>query len=114
MERRRRICEVLGKQHRLAEIKLGLARRQWPEWLMLIDLYQAEQQEMQVGFETLAGTSGLSVATAFRRTLGMIEVGTLERVPDPADKRRSFVMLSERARGRMDVIIDEFAVILFA
>lgn len=113
MERRRRICEALSKQHRIVEIKLGLERRQWPEWLMLIDLYQADQREMQVGFETLAGTSGLSVATAFRRTMTMIEIGVLDRIPDPSDKRRSFVMLSERTRHLMDQVMDRLAGILF-
>ena len=112
MDQRQRICEALKQQHRLAELKLGLARRQWPEWLMVIDLYRAREQGMREGFKALAATSGLSTATAFRRTVEMIDAGMLDRKADPDDRRRSLVSLSDRTRCRMDHIMDELGDIL--
>lgn len=111
---RQRICEALVEQHRFAEIKLGLQRRQWPEWLMLLDLYFAGQREMEVSFKELASVSGLSETTTFRRTTQLIDAQVLERIRDEHDRRRSFVCLAPNTRAKMDEIMDCLGQVLFA
>ena len=111
---RRRICKALVEQPRFAENELGLSPRQWPEWLMLLDLYAIEQQEMEEGFRQFTRASGMSETTAFRRTIELINAGVLDRIPHPHDRRRSFIRLSAETRTKMDEVMDGLAALLFA
>lgn len=111
---RRRICNALIEQPRITERELGLDRYQWSEWMMLLDLYMIEQQDMEEVFRQFSRNSGRSETTGYRRTVEMVDDGLLDRIPDPRDRRRSFIRLSDRTRAKMDKVMDSLATLLLA
>ncbi|OAN58648.1 MarR family transcriptional regulator [Sphingobium sp. TCM1] len=111
---RRRIWNALVEQPGFIESELGLRRRQWPVWMMFLDLYMIEQKDMEEVFRQFARLSGLSLTTGFRRTVEMVEAGMLDRIPHPDDHRRSFIRLSARTRAGVDKVMDDLAKLLFA
>jgi DNA-binding MarR family transcriptional regulator len=110
---RRRICNALVEQPGLTESELGLHRRQWPVWMMFLDLYLIEQKDMEEVFRRFAHLSGLSVTTGFRRTIEMVDAGMLDRIPHPDDHRRSFIRLSAQTRAGIDKVMDDLEKLLF-
>lgn len=72
-----------------------------PAWDMLLDLYAAELEGTQVSVSSLCIAAAVPPTTALRWIGRMTEAGLFERQPDPFDRRRAFMALSENARGRM-------------
>lgn len=72
-----------------------------PAWDMLLDLTAAHGEEARVSVTSLCIAAGVPATTALRWLTQMVESGIFERVPDPADKRRAFIGLSDKAIAAM-------------
>jgi DNA-binding MarR family transcriptional regulator len=72
-----------------------------PAWDMLLDLYAADLEGAQVSVSSLCIAAAVAPTTALRWIGRMTEAGLFERQPDPFDRRRAFMALSENARDRM-------------
>lgn len=73
-----------------------------PAWDMLLDLYAAELEGAQVSVSSLCIAAAVAPTTALRWIARMTEAGLFKRQPDPFDRRRAFLALSESAREKMD------------
>jgi DNA-binding MarR family transcriptional regulator len=58
---------------------------------------------------SLCIASGAPTTTALRRIEDLAEAGLIERMPDPADRRRILVRLTEAGRARMDAFLQRQA-----
>ncbi|WP_285711845.1 MarR family transcriptional regulator [Erythrobacter oryzae] len=72
-----------------------------PAWDMLLDLTAAHGEGARVSVTSLCIAAGVPATTALRWLTQMVESGIFERVPDPADKRRAFIALSDKALAAM-------------
>lgn len=72
-----------------------------PAWDMLLDLTAARGEGAEVSVTSLCIASGVPATTALRWLTQMVESGLFVRVPDPADKRRAFIALSDRSLTAM-------------
>jgi DNA-binding MarR family transcriptional regulator len=72
-----------------------------PAWDMLLDLAAAHGEGAQVSVSSLCIAAGVPATTALRWLSQMVESGIFIRVPDPADRRRAFIALSETAVAAM-------------
>ncbi|MBY8829628.1 winged helix DNA-binding protein [Hephaestia mangrovi] len=72
-----------------------------PGWDMLLDLFAAELEDRGVSVSSLCIAAAVAPTTALRWIGKMTEAGLFERRPDPFDRRRAFMMLTEKARQGM-------------
>lgn len=72
-----------------------------PAWDMLLDLTAAHGEGAQVSVTSLCIAAAVPATTALRWLTQMVESGIFVRVPDPADKRRAFIALSDRSLAAM-------------
>ncbi|WP_379922207.1 winged helix DNA-binding protein [Erythrobacter sp. R86502] len=72
-----------------------------PAWDMLLDLTAAHGEGAQVSVTSLCIAAGVPATTALRWLTQMVETGLFMRVPDPADRRRAFIALSDKALAAM-------------
>jgi hypothetical protein len=72
-----------------------------PAWDMLLDLTAAHGEGARVSVTSLCIAAGVPATTALRWLTQMVESGIFVRVPDPADRRRAFIALSEKALAAM-------------
>jgi DNA-binding MarR family transcriptional regulator len=72
-----------------------------PAWDMLLDLTAAHGEGARVSVTSLCIAAGVPATTALRWLTQMVESGIFLRLPDPADRRRAFIALSERALAAM-------------
>ena len=72
-----------------------------PAWDMLLDLTAAHAEGARVSVTSLCIAAGVPATTALRWLTQMVESGLFVRVPDPADRRRAFIALSDRAVAAM-------------
>lgn len=68
-----------------------------PAWDMLLDLYAAHLEGTQVSVSSLCIAAAVAPTTALRWIGKMTEAGLFTRQPDPVDRRRAFMVLTERA-----------------
>lgn len=68
-----------------------------PAWDMLLDLYAAHLEGTRVSVSSLCIAAAVAPTTALRWIGKMTEAGLFARQPDPADRRRAFMVLTERA-----------------
>jgi CheY-like chemotaxis protein/DNA-binding MarR family transcriptional regulator len=80
-----------------------------PAWEMLLDLAFAEATGRAISVTSLCLASGASTTTALRRIDDLQEAGLLERVPDPADRRRIIVMMTLKGREKMELFVQRQA-----
>ncbi|MGN6817326.1 MAG: hypothetical protein ACTHJR_01490 [Sphingomonas sp.] len=73
-----------------------------PAWDMLLDLYAAHLERGQVSVSSLCIAAAVPPSTALRWISKMTEDGLFVREPDPFDRRRAFMALSEAALDRMN------------
>jgi DNA-binding MarR family transcriptional regulator len=72
-----------------------------PAWAILIDLYQAELVGKKLCVSAVCYGSGVAETTALRY-IGVLEQrGLIQRVPDPKDKRRAFLKLTQSAQDKL-------------
>ncbi len=72
-----------------------------PAWDMLLDLTAAHGEGTQVSVTSLCIAAAVPATTALRWLTQMVESGIFVRVPDPVDRRRAFIALSDKALGAM-------------
>lgn len=72
-----------------------------PAWDMLLDLFAAELERAQVSVSSLCIAAAVAPTTALRWIAKMTDIGLFVRQPDPFDRRRAFMALSDRARDGM-------------
>jgi DNA-binding MarR family transcriptional regulator len=79
----------------------GTALFEDPGWDMLLDLYAAELEQARVSVSSLCIAAAVAPTTALRWIARMTDTGLFERRPDMHDRRRAFMVLSERASEAM-------------
>lgn len=72
-----------------------------PAWDILLDLFAAELERVQVSVSSLCIAAAVAPTTALRWIAKMADSGLLLRVPDPFDRRRAFMELSMPASEAM-------------
>lgn len=72
-----------------------------PAWDMLLDLTAAHGEGAQVSVTSLCIAAGVPATTALRWLTQMVESGIFLRVPDPIDRRRAFIALSDKSLAAM-------------
>lgn len=73
-----------------------------PAWDMLLDLYAADLESAQVSVSSLCIAAAVAPTTALRWIARMTEAGLFERHPDPFDRRRAFLALSDATRTKLE------------
>ena len=73
-----------------------------PAWDMLLDLYAARLERAQVSVSSLCIAAAVPPSTALRWISKMTEDGLFVREPDPFDRRRAFMALSDDTVEKMD------------
>jgi CheY-like chemotaxis protein len=79
-----------------------------PCWEMLLDLYDEARAGRTVSVTSLAGASGLPPTSALRRVRELEAAGLVQRTPDPSDRRREFVALTEPGRSAIRSFIADY------
>jgi hypothetical protein len=72
-----------------------------PAWDMLLDLTAARAEHARVSVTSLCIASGVPPTTALRWIAQMVEAGLLARVEDEIDRRRAFIVLTDKAAEAM-------------
>ena len=85
------------RARRLRDHYFGSGLFEDPAWDMLLDLFAAELERAQVSVSSLCIAAAVAPTTALRWITRMTEAGLFERQPDPFDRRRAFMGLSDRA-----------------
>jgi len=80
-----------------------------PCWEMLLDLYEARLTSAQVTVTGLGVTSGVPLSTALRRIGELQAHGLIARSDDTADKRRTYVTLTDRGLVALDSFFDAYS-----
>jgi DNA-binding MarR family transcriptional regulator len=80
-----------------------------PAWDMLLDLTAARVEHTRVSVTSLCIASGVPPTTALRWIGQMAEAGLLARVEDETDRRRAFIVLTDKAVDAMARYFAELA-----
>ncbi|WP_051272824.1 winged helix DNA-binding protein [Sphingomonas phyllosphaerae] len=72
-----------------------------PAWDMLLDLFAAQLEGARVSVSSLCIAAAVAPTTALRWIGKLTAARLLDRAPDPEDRRRAFVALTDEARGAM-------------
>lgn len=89
------------RARRLRDQFLGGNLFEDPGWDMLLDLYASELERGRVSVSSLCIAAAVAPTTALRWIGRMTDTGLFERRPDPHDRRRAFMVLSDRASEAM-------------
>jgi DNA-binding MarR family transcriptional regulator len=98
---------LIGRRRRataLPDIRLGE-----PNWDMLLDLYVAGAEQLRVDISSICIASGTPQTTALRHIAILVRDGHLIREADDADKRRTFIRISETLFRALDTWLSEQA-----
>ena len=79
-----------------------------PAWDILLDLAAARSERAQVCVTSLCIAAGVPATTALRWIAQMVDTGLLMRIPDPADRRRAHIALTD---GTTDLMARYFAAV---
>ncbi|SMQ76614.1 DNA repair protein RadC [Sphingopyxis terrae subsp. ummariensis] len=97
-------------QNARATIRKRMLRRQLlganelfgePAWDMLLELFVHECEGRQLSMSSLCTTAAIPESSAMRLAQRMCDAGLLERRPDPADGRRSFMKIAPETAHRL-------------
>lgn len=72
-----------------------------PAWDMLLDLAAAKSEGRKISVTSLCIASGVPMTTALRWIGTLIDERLVERMGDPADRRRMFLELTDEAASTM-------------
>ncbi|BCA63384.1 hypothetical protein HMP09_2618 [Sphingomonas sp. HMP9] len=89
------------RARRLRDQFFGATLFEDPGWDMLLDLYAAELERGRVSVSSLCIAAAVAPTTALRWIARMTDTGLFERHPDAHDRRRAFMVLSDRASEAM-------------
>ena len=90
------------RSRRLREQFFAPALLEDPGWDMLLDLFAAELEDRAVSVSSLCIAAAVAPTTALRWIGKMSEAGLFQRRPDPFDRRRAFMALTDQARTGME------------
>lgn len=96
----RRIAKALYRARRKRDAIFGIDIFGEPTWDLLLDLYANQGDACSISSACIA--SAAPGTTALRHIANLIEEGLIDRTPDPEDRRRRFVQLTERGVRLMD------------
>lgn len=82
------------RARRLRDGFFGSGLFEEPAWDMLLDLYAADLEGTRVSVSSLCIAAAVAPTTALRWIGKMTEAGLFARQPDPADRRRAFMVLT--------------------
>jgi DNA-binding MarR family transcriptional regulator len=77
-----------------------------PAWDMLLDLYVQDAGNAGTMISALCIASGVPQTTALRYIYRLAQLGLVEITDHPTDQRRTMVSLSDRARPRIERLLD--------
>jgi DNA-binding MarR family transcriptional regulator len=89
------------RARRLRDQFFGATLFEDPGWDMLLYLYAAELERGRVSVSSLCIAAAVAPTTALRWIARMTDTGLFERRPDLLDRRRAFMVLSDRASEAM-------------
>jgi len=89
------------RSRRLRDSFFGAGLFEDPAWDMLLDLFAAELERTQVSVSSLCIAAAVAPTTALRWIGKLTDAGLFERQPDPFDRRRAFMALTDRASQAM-------------
>lgn len=72
-----------------------------PAWDMLLDLYASELERRQVSVSSLCIAAAVPPTTALRWIGTLHDAGLFERKADPTDRRRAYIVLSDKGLDGM-------------
>lgn len=80
-----------------------------PAWEMLAELMSARLNGRHLSVTSLALASKSPMTTALRRIEDLIQGGLATRLPDPEDRRRTYIELTPEGVMRMQVFLEGFS-----
>lgn len=86
---------------RLRDQFFGTGLFEEPGWDMILDLFAAQIEGVRVSVSSLCIAAAVAPTTALRWVTKLTEAGLFEREPDPFDRRRAYIELSEGAEQSM-------------
>jgi CheY-like chemotaxis protein/DNA-binding MarR family transcriptional regulator len=104
-----RTLRLLQKLQEARSSIFGEAVMPEPAWEMLAELMRARLANQHLSVTSLALSSKSPMTTALRRIEDLIQGGLAARVPDPADRRRTYVELTAEGMARMQLFLEGFA-----
>lgn len=104
-----RTLRLLQKLQEARTSIFGEAVMPEPAWEMLAELMRAKLASQNLSVTSLALSSKSPMTTALRRIEDLIQGGLAARVPDPADRRRTYVELTPEGMARMQLFLEGFA-----
>lgn len=79
-----------------------------PAWDILLDLTVARLEGRQISISSAAIAAAVPTATALRWIKQLVDLGLIERVLDQADKRRTFIQVTDDTFERMTMFANAF------
>ena len=104
-----RSLRLLGRLQASRSTIFGDAVMPEPAWEMLAELMRARLAGQHLSVTSLALASRSPTTTALRRIEDLIQGGLVTRVPDPGDRRRTWVELTSEGQARMQIFLEGFA-----
>jgi len=80
-----------------------------PGWDMLVDLYRAGEIRQKISVSSLTLASRVPPTTALRQIAHLKSIAMIVTEPDPSDRRRAYVFLTQTARNSMDDYLNDLA-----
>lgn len=77
-----------------------------PAWSMMLELYGAELLSLPMPVSSLCIAAETPATTALRRLAELESAGLVERRPDPKDRRRVFIALTDEGRERLELCLE--------
>ena len=103
---------TLNLLQKLQEARTGIfgeAVMPEPAWEMLAELMRARMAGQHLSVTSLALSSRSPMTSALRRIEDLIQGGLVARMPDSADRRRTYVELTPEGMARMQIFLESFA-----
>lgn len=104
-----RTLELLQRMAEARSSVFGDAVMPEPAWEMLAELMSARLSGRYLSITSLALASKSPMTTALRRIEDLIQGGLATRVPDPADRRRTYIELTREGVMRMQLFLEGFS-----
>ena len=76
-----------------------------PAWDMMLDLYKARAQGKQVSVTSACIGGGCPPTTGLRWLQALENMQLIERIPDPKDRRRIVISLTEGGKVKVDTAL---------
>lgn len=92
-------------ERRLRDKTLGPDLFGEPVWDMMLDLFVSSELSRKVSVSSLCIAASVPSTTALRQIQLMYQRGIIEKSPDPADHRRTFVTLTQPWREKLDQLL---------